>query len=100
MKRSKARYFNQQLDVSDAVTEVDPYRALVRSIMVRAYRDAFGHFDNQSHHSDEVVDMDVQDAVDFFSDGRWFRFCDYLGIDDPAGLLAEIERIERRIGKE
>ena len=76
-------------------SEFDGFERLVIAAMVRAYQDSTGRTGQLGHNdspTNRVVVM--MDGIAFFKDGRFEHMCGLIGIEDVAGLLAEIERLE------
>ena len=62
------------------LTKVDPYHALVRAIIARAYWDSIGRVGTAGMTEGRRY-MVMQDAIEFFKDGRCLHLVECIGCD-------------------
>ena len=79
-KTPKADYFHDA-DTDLKLSEADPYYALVRAVIARAFWDAQGNIGTSSYKAEEVKAAIIQDAIAFFNDGWCLHFVELLGCD-------------------
>jgi len=72
------------------LTQADPYCALVRAIIVRAFRDSCGRIGTEMRAMDSELRVGcITDAIHFFNDGRFAHWCELLGAN-PEWVLREM----------
>ena len=82
-------------DLEERVSEYDPCVQVIIGIIQRAYRDSRGMVGQHGHNNAIDQSVIMLDAIHYFRDGRFEHHCNLIGAD-PAAVLAEIKRIERR----